>query len=254
MLRPETYVPIVGEVDAVIDAAQIPTVGRFGTAKLKAVQEADHVMTGALAAECIAKKRRFIYTSGVFSYGDRGDQWITEETPFNPSPLGVGHASEIGRLRELNASEGLDNVVVSAGFVIGPGGLFKSSFYDQARHKRLRVIGSGNNYWSCVQVEDLAAAFAAALEHAPSGAEYNVVDDAPLTLRELVDAVTDAMHLGHVGNVPPWLLGLIIGGPLVESLVTSFRVRNAKARSELGWVPRFTQVKDALPSAIAGLS
>jgi nucleoside-diphosphate-sugar epimerase len=244
----------VAEVDAVIHAAQIPTLGRFGNTRLDAVRAADRVMTRTLADVCIARKRRLVYTSGVFSYGDCRDAWVTEETPFNPSPLGVGHASEIVRLRELRAKQGLDFVVVSAGFVVGPGGLFKTSFYDQAKQRRLRVIGSGANYWSCVQVDDLAAAFAAALERAPAGAEYNVVDDTPLTLRDLVDEVTSAMKVERVGNIPAWLLGLIVGGPLVKSLVTSFRVRNAKARAELGWTPRFSRVRDALPSAIAGLS
>jgi nucleoside-diphosphate-sugar epimerase len=211
-------------------------------------------VTSTLAAECIARKRRLVYTSGVFGYGDCGDRWIDEETPFNPSPLGVGHASEITRLRELKAKQGLDFVVVNAGFVIGAGGLFKSSFYDQAKQSRLRVIGSGANYWSCVQIDDLAAAFGAALERAPAAGEYNAVDDAPLTLRELVDEVTDAMKIGRVGHIPAWILGLIIGRPLVKSLVTSFRVRNTRAREELRWTPKFTRVKDALPSAIAGLS
>jgi hypothetical protein len=74
-----------------------------------------------------------------------------------------------------------------------------------------------------------------------------------LTLRELVDEVTAAMSLARVGHVPAWLLGFVIGGPLVESLVASLRVPNTKAREELGWAPRFTRVKDALPSAIAAL-
>jgi nucleoside-diphosphate-sugar epimerase len=254
MRTPESFVPLVAEVDAVVHAAQLATAGRFGKAKLDAVRAADHAMTAALAAECIARKRRLVYTSGVFSYGDCGDTWVTEDTPFNPSPLGVGHANEIAALRELAARQGLDYVVVSAGFVVGPGGLFKTSFYDQAKERRLRVIGAGSNYWSCVQVDDLGAAFAAALERAPSGAEYNVVDDHPLTLRELVDEVTKAMKMDRVGRVPAWLIGLIIGGPLVQSLVTSFRVRNAKARAELGWAPRFSHVREALPSAIDGLA
>src|SRR5262249_33855269 len=55
MLKPETFAPLVADVDAVIHAAQIPTTGRFGTAKLDAVRNADRIMTGALASECIAK-------------------------------------------------------------------------------------------------------------------------------------------------------------------------------------------------------
>jgi nucleoside-diphosphate-sugar epimerase len=253
MLAPDTYAPLVAEVDAVVHAAQIATAGRIGSGKLEAVRAADHTMTGALAEQCIAHKRRLVYASGVFAYGDCGDQWVTEATPFNPSPLGVGHAQEVTKLRELRKQQALDFVVVSAGFVIGPGGLFKTSFYDQVKQSRLRVVGSGANFWSCVQVDDLAAVFAAALERAESGAEYNAVDDEPLTLRELADEVTTAMNVAHVGNIPAWLLGLIIGGPLVKSLVTSFRVRNGKTRSELGWVPRYPRVRDALSPAVEGL-
>ncbi len=253
MLKPETFVPLVSQVDAVIHAAQIATGGRFGASKLNAVQTADRVMTEALAAECITTKRRLVYTSGVFSYGDCGDEWVTEATPFNPSPLGVGHASEILRLRELRATKGLDFVVVSAGFVIGAGGLFKTAFYNQAKQSRLRVIGSGKNYWSCVHIDDLARAFAAALERAVPGAEYNIVDDEPLTLAVLVNEVTAAMKLKPVGHIPSWLLGLIIGGPLVKSLVASFRVNNSKARTELGWSPRFPCVHDAVQAAVDNL-
>jgi hypothetical protein len=79
------------------------------------------------------------------------------------------------------------------------------------------------------------------------------VDDEPLTLRDLLDQVTSAMNLPRVGHVPAWLLGLIVGGPLVKSLVTSFRVRNAKAKTELGWSLKYARLRDALPSAVAAL-
>ncbi len=64
---------------------------------------------------------------------------------------GAGHASQIMKLRELRTKQRLDFVVVSAGFVVGAGGLFKTSFYDQPKRSRLRVI------------------------------DYNIVDDEPLT-------------------------------------------------------------------------
>ncbi len=156
-------------------------------------------------------------------------------------------------LRQLHRGHGLDVVVVSPGFVVGPGGLFKTSFYDQAQKNRLRVIDPGANYWSCIQVDDLAAAFVAALQRAPAGEEYNVVDDAPLTLRALVDAIIAAMGKPRVGTIPPFLMSLLIGRPLVRSLVTSFRVSNAKARQELGWAPRFPTVADSLPPTLAAL-
>jgi nucleoside-diphosphate-sugar epimerase len=203
MLHPETYRGLAGEADAVVHTAQFAVKGRLTRTKITELGAANHLMTTTLARACVAARNRLVYTSGTFNYSDCGDSWITEATPFNPSPLGETHAKEVTALRELSKQGSLDLVVVAPGFVLGPGGYFKEALYDQARHNRLRVIGSGHNYWSCIQVDDLAAAFAAALERAPAGAEFNVVDDKPLTLRALVDSVTAAMGMKRVGNIPP---------------------------------------------------
>lgn len=250
MLVPDTYASAVEKVDAVVHTAQLGSAGRLTAARARRIRFADHVMTTALADVCAAAGKRLVYTSGCFNYGNRGDEWITEATPFAPSPLGVGHAAEVTALRQR---DGLDLVVVSPGFVYGPGGLFKSAFWEQGRQGRLRCIGSGRNYWSCVHVDDLATAYPAALDRAPAGGEYNIIDNTPLPLRSLVDQITDAMGLARVGTIPPWLMSLIIGKPLVDSLVTSFRIGNAKARKELGWTPTYPSVAEGLPPTVAAL-
>jgi nucleoside-diphosphate-sugar epimerase len=239
---------------AVVHTAQLAVGSRFTASAARRIREADQLMTGALADACLAAGARLVYTSGCFNYGDRGAEWITERDPFAPSPLGEGHAAEVETLRRRHRTDGLDVVVVAPGFVYGPGGLFVSAFYDQVRKNRLRVIGRGDNYWSCVHVEDLARAYVAALAVAPSGGEYNVVDDAPLTLRALVDTLTDQLGRPRVGTVPPAVMGLLIGRPLVDSLVTSFRMSNAHAREELGWAPRRPAFADGLPPTLAALA
>jgi nucleoside-diphosphate-sugar epimerase len=163
MLQPETYRGLAGEADAVVHAAQFAVKGRLTRAKIAKLSSANHLMTTTLAEACAAAGRRFVYTSGTFNYGDCGDSWITESTLFNPSPLGETHAREVTSLREMSARGLLDLVVVAPGFVLGPGGYFKEALYDQAKKNRLRVIGSGKNYWSCIEVDDLARAFVAAL-------------------------------------------------------------------------------------------
>lgn len=252
VLDPAGYVPLVERVDAVVHAAQVTVPGRLTAARVAQLRHGDRVATAALAGACLRSGRRFVYTSGCFAYGDRGAEWIDEETPFAPSPLGVGHVEEVHGLRALHR-DGLDVVVLSPGFVYGPGGLFRASFVDQAQKGRLRCIGPGANLWSCVHRDDLATAYVRALADAPSGAEYNVVDDGPLPLRELVDRVTDAMGGPRVGTVPPLLLGLLIGRPVVESLVTSFRIRNARVRG-LGWAPRYPTFADGLPPTMSALA
>ena len=247
MLSPDTYAPLVGEVDAVVHTAQYGTSGRLTRAKLEQVKAADAAMTKALAQRCLELHKRLVYTSGCFNYGDHGDAWITEATPEMPSPLGEGHHELTTYLLDLHHQHGLDVVILAPGFVYGPGGLFKTSFYDTLQKGQLRVFGKGENYWSSVHVDDLAQAYVKAMSLDISGEVINVVDDVPLKLRELVDAVTDAAGRPRVGTIPPWLLKLVIGGPLVESLTTSFRVRNDKAKRVLGWTPRHASFRDGIP-------
>ena len=252
MTEPATYRGLVDGVDAVVHAAQYSAPGRLTARRMAELRRAGALMTQTLAGACLEQGKRFVHTSGCFTFGDRGEEWITESTPFDPSPLGVGHASEVVSLRAMHG-QGLDSVVMSPGFVYGPGGLFRTAFWDQAVQGRLRCIGPGTNYWSCVHRDDLAAAYVMALEAAPAGAEYIVVDDEPLRLRQLVDAVTDGMGASRVGTIPPFVMGLVIGRPLTRSLVSSFRMRNDRVREELGWRPSYPTFADGLRPTVAEL-
>lgn len=254
MLRPETYAPLVRGVDAVVHAAMLSVPGRLSTRRAQRLFDADRVMATALAEECERYGRRLVYTGGCFDWGDHGEEWIDEATPLTPSPLGVGHARMAHALDARHRDAGLDVVRLSPGFVYGPGGLLASAFVDQAERGRLRCLGPGRNWWSCVHVDDLAAAYVAALARARPGTAYGVVDDEPLRLRELTDLVTDAMGRPRVGTAPPALLALVLGRPLVESLTSSFRIRGERARAELGWRPERTRLRDHVGQCVAELS
>ncbi|HYB00651.1 MAG TPA: NAD-dependent epimerase/dehydratase family protein [Ktedonobacteraceae bacterium] len=253
MLEPASYDGVVPAVDAVIQAAQYGIQGRLTRKKFAQIEQADVFMTRTLARACLAHDKTLLYTSGVFNYGDHGDEWITEQTPLYPSPLGEAHTKMVEELLPLARDQHLRVIILSPGFVYGPGGLFKQSFYDTLQKGQLRIFGKGQNYWSVIHVDDLAAAYALAVESEAYGETYNIVDDQPLRLYDLVNTFTDAMGKKRVGSMAPWLLKLIIGGPLVESLVTSFRISNAKAKRELGWQPRYSTFKEGLPGVLTAL-
>ena len=254
MTSPQTYLPIVPTVDAVIQAAQLGVKGRFTNANKDKINRADEDMTLALAKACIEHDKVLIYTSGCFNYGDHGTDWIDERTLAMPSPLGEGHARVVTQLMNLYKKESLKLLVLSPGFVYGPGGLFKTSFYDTLKKGQLRVFGKGQNYWSPIQVDDLASAFGLALIHGRYGEVYNIVDNKPLPLRQLIDSITSAQGVKSVGSIPPWLMGLLIGGPLVQSLTSSFRVSNAKAKRDLKWQPQYSSFEMGIPAVLSELN
>ena len=254
MREPASYVPVVGQVDSVVQAAQLSTSGRVTRGRAAQVFAAEHTMTTALANACLDHGRRLMYTGGCFDWGDHGDDWITEETALSPSPMGEGHAREARLLQRMHAERGLDVVRLNPGFVYGPGGLLRSAFVDQASKGRLRCIGTGSNWWSCVHVDDLGRAYAAALTGARPGSYYAVADSDPIRLRDLTDVVTDAMKLPRVRSGPVWLVGLFTGRPLVASLVTSFRVDASRIRTELGWQPGHPSFRESGPAAVRALA
>ena len=253
MLNPASYEGVVSTVDAVIHTAQYAIQGRFTRKKFEQIERADILMTRTLARACLAHNKKLLYTSGVFNYGNHGDEWITEQTPLHPSPLGKAHTKVVVELLTFYREQHLGVIILSPGFVYGPGGLFKQSFYDTLQKGQLRIFGKGQNYWSLIHVDDLATAYALAVESEVYGETYNIVDDQPLWLRDLVNILTDDMGKKRVGSMAPWLLKFIIGGPLVDSLVTSFRISNEKAKRELGWQPRYSTFKEGLPGVLKAL-
>ena len=186
MLKPASYEEVVPTVDAVIHTAQYGVQGRFTRKKFDQVEQADVLMTRTLSQACLAHGKKLLYTSGVFNYGDHGDEWITEQTPLHPSPLGEAHTKMVEELLPLYREQHLRVILLSPGFVYGPGGLFKQSFYDTFQKGQLRIFGKGQNYWSIIHVDDLAAAYALAVESEAYGETYNIIDDQPLRLRDFV--------------------------------------------------------------------
>src|SRR3954454_13956598 len=152
MREPGGYVPLVGEVDAVVHTAQLTSGGPLTRKKMRVQNAADATATRALADACVRHGRRLVYTSGCFDFGDHGDAWIDESTPLTPSPLGEGHTAMAHELEAARRERGLDVVRLAPGFVYGAGGLFRTAFVDQALKGRLRCIGNGANYWSSVHV------------------------------------------------------------------------------------------------------
>jgi nucleoside-diphosphate-sugar epimerase len=124
MLKPETYRDEVLQTDVAIHCAQLSPAGRYTRKSKERINAADRLMTETLAGACLQSGKALLYTSGCFNYGDYGADWINEETPARPSPLGEGHHAMVEYLMNLHHRQGLKVTVLTAGFVYGPGGLF----------------------------------------------------------------------------------------------------------------------------------
>jgi len=108
-----------------------------------------------------------------------------------------------------------------------------------ARRRIALMPGPEDAYISSVTHDDAAAAVVALL-NAPSGI-YNVVDDEPLTHRQFIDGLADAIHVEHLKLPPRWLTPLF-GSP-GEMLARSLRISNRELRETTSWRPSYPSAR-----------
>ncbi len=203
-----------------------------------------------IAACEAAGARRIVFTSTVVT-GDAKGALLDEDTRL-PVETEYGRSKQEGE--RLVRESSLEDVIIRPSHVYGPGGWFVEEFVDRLRQPgRFAVIGSGENWWDVVRVEDVASACADAAERAPAGALYHVVDDEPIRFYDFIALAATALGKGPPRRLPAWLARLAAGADPVRAVTRSAKSSNARIKSELGWAPRFPTAREGVPDAIARL-
>ncbi len=235
---PECVVHLAAEIASQRDAKRIRAVNVDGTRAL-------------LEACRAAGSPKVVFASTVVT-GDAGGA-LLDETSELPVQTEYGRSKQAGELA-LRES-GLPGVVLRPSHVYGPGGWFAAEFVSRLRQPgRFAVIGHGHNLWDVVRVEDVAGAFRLAVEDAPAGSLFHVVDDEPITFRDFVDLAAGALGVGAPRAIPAWLARLVAGADPVAAVTRSARSSNARIKRELGWSPRFPDSAQGVPDAVARLA
>lgn len=236
--RPESVVHLAAEIASQRDPKKINEANVEGTRRLIAACEAAGV-------------RRMLFTSTVVT-GDAKGALLEEKTPL-PVETAYGRSKQEGE--RLLRESSLEEVVIRPSHVYGAGGWFVEEFVNRLRRPgRFAVIGTGENWWDVVRVEDVASACADAVERAPAGALYHVVDDEPISFYDFVALAATALGTGPPRRIPAWLARLFAGADPVRAVTRSAKSSNARIKSELGWAPRFPSARQGVPDAIAGLA
>jgi nucleoside-diphosphate-sugar epimerase len=231
---PECVVHLAAEIASQRDPAKIQEVNVDGTRALIAACEAGGV-------------RRIAFASTVVT-GDAKGTLLHEETQL-PVETEYGRSKQEGE--RLVRESALEDVIIRPSHVYGAGGWFVEEFVSRLRQPgRFAVIGSGENWWDVVRVEDVASACTDAAERAPAGGLYHVVDDQPIRFYDFVVLAARALGTGPPRRVPAWLARLAAGADPVRAVTRSAKSSNARIKSELGWIPQFPTAREGVPDAI----
>jgi nucleoside-diphosphate-sugar epimerase len=196
-----------------------------------------------LAAARATRCRHVVVQSIAFVYAPEGDPACSEEAPIYldaPEPLGAAVRAVAEMERSVLAAPSIRGVALRYGFVYGPGTHYApgGTIHDDVLAGRSPIVGAGGGVFSFVHVEDAVSATVLALESDARGI-FNVVDDDAAPVSEWLPEL--ARILG--GPEPARLTeerGIELLGPARVAMLTVQRgARNERARSQLGFDPRF---------------
>ncbi len=193
-----------------------------------------------------------------YGFGNWGDSILTEEQPFAPP----GRSRELERhLAGLRSMEQQIFEATRVGWIEGVS-LRYGSFYgpestapliDLLRRRSLPLPAGGQTFMSWIYIEDAAAAMVAAIERGRAGQAYNIVDNEPVRWHDFMTELARAVGAPAPWSLPRWALRLV--APFAEIIMaeTSLRVSNARARSELDWVPSVPTYREGIQRIVQAL-
>lgn len=149
------------------------------------------------------------------------------------------------QILDASRSGAIEGVVLRYGLFYGPETASTIEMMAMARRRFLPRIRGDRSLLPCIHVEDAASATIAALERAPAGSTYDVVDDEPVSFSEIVSAVAEAAGAPAPIAVPLWVPRLF-APYMARMLSLRLPLSNSKARTELDWRPSYPTMRDGL--------
>ena len=167
---------------------------------------------------------------------------MTRSTTRLPKPVSETLAAIMHLESAVTGAEGIEGIALRYGGFYGPGTSVTvdppGAQVEMIRKRRFPIVGDGGGVWSFIQIEDAAAATAAAVERGAPGL-YNVVDDDPAPVSVFLPELAKAVGAKPPRHFPRWV-GRLVGGEAAVIMMTEIRgASNEKAKRELGWELRY---------------
>lgn len=233
----ESWVGVLQNCDCAVHAAFDASTG---------ASETDHHALEAFRVAALdGRLRRVLYTSGLWVNGPTDGQVLDETAPVRPLEISQWRAAHEEIAFELAGHE-VATVVLRPAMVYGEWrGVLGAWFAEAQRRKTITYAGDGSQHWAMVHRDDVAEAYALALEDGKGGERYLLCDESRYTVKQLAEAAAAATGATAVGMPADEVVKAM--GVYGKALLSDGMYTSAKARRELGWVPRHTSFVNEAP-------
>ena len=240
--------------DAVVHLAGKNIAGRW-TEKFKQEVRDSRVQGTHTLANAAAEAYRhtglphvFISASAIGYYGNRGDEVLTEES----SP-GHGFLPDVSQQWEAATNPARDAGVrvvnLRIGVVLAREGGALPSMLTPFRLGLGGRIGSGQQYWSWVALDDVVGVILFGLQSDSLRGPVNVVSPETVRNEDFVRALGEELRRPTIFPLPTFVVHTLFGEIGDTALLGSARVEPAKLQAA-GYQFRYPHLRDALRAAL----
>lgn len=245
LTQPESLVGVANSIEVVYNLTA-RTVLENGQVRRTLVDGNRNLIAACSRARSVSA---YIFTSSVAPYGDRGDDWLSEDSPVDPCyRLGETMVEAELAILDLVRRHHIPAMILRVGSIYGPG----RDPVESVLSGTATLIGDGRNYTAHIHVDDLVTALERVAEAGQPGALYNVVDDEPIRAAAFYGEIRQ-----RLGMVPPRTFSkesALFSGldpSIVGMAASSTRVSNERMRQELGVTLRYPTFRDWLDERLA---
>lgn len=207
--------------DAVVSLAG-PGIGdkRWSDARKRELRDA-RVLGTTLLAEALAgldaPPRALISGSAIGYYGDRGDEKLTEKSKAGDDFL-AGLCVDWEAAAQPAADAGIRVALIRTGIVLAPGGGALDKLLPLFKLGLGGRMGSGDQFWSWITLEDEVRAIRHLLESEVSG-PVNLTAPEPETNHTITTTLGEVLHRPTFFPVPRFGPKILLGGEATEAFL-----------------------------------
>ncbi len=235
--KPDDWVEVLHNVDGVVHVA---------ATFQDDMGDVDRTLMASILKESdkLSKPIKFIYTGGVWLYGNTGGEILDETAPFNSIP---SFNWMLDGWKEAQSAKNLTAIFMHPGMVYDEIGGTLDLFISSAKNqKQIEVWGSTDINWSMVHRNDLAVAYRFALEKGEGNQSYIASNGGGVCVHDIVSVLQEAFKLSKPFNIRSTQSVLSEHGEWAEGYLLNQSLSSKKIENDLGWSPVYQGCCDGL--------
>jgi nucleoside-diphosphate-sugar epimerase len=146
---------------------------------------------------------------------------------------------------DATANGAIEGVVLRYGMFYSSETPSTIAMVDMIRKRRLPAVRNDASQLPLIHVEDAVTATLRALDIAPAGSVYDIVDDQSVHFSEIVEGIAEFTNSAKPFRVPSWVPRLV--SPYLARMISiRLPLSNTKAKTELGWQLKYRTMREGL--------